>query len=58
MGESQHIGRPTVKDVAAMTNDLGMQSFGLKEWDSTETGLTPGEREVLDRSNKILGFYT
>ncbi|KAI9703484.1 MAG: hypothetical protein M1820_005788 [Bogoriella megaspora] len=57
VGESNHIGRPKVEDVAAMTDDLGLQSFGLKEWDSSEPGLTPGERTMLDMSNKILGFY-
>jgi hypothetical protein len=40
-----------------MTNELGLQAFGLKEWNDSEPGLTPGGRAVLNRSNKILGFY-
>jgi hypothetical protein len=31
--------------------------MGLMEWESDAAGLTPGQRVILDRANKILGFY-
>lgn len=57
-GESEHVGRPRVADVEKANAVEGMRAFGLLEWDSSEPGLTPGQREVMDRANKILGFYT
>ncbi|KAK4543873.1 hypothetical protein LTR36_004647 [Oleoguttula mirabilis] len=57
VGESQHIGRPGVEDVEKVNAGDGMQAFGLKPWDSEEPGLTTGQQEVMDRANKILGFY-
>jgi hypothetical protein len=56
-GESEHVGRPGVQDVEAVNPEEGMRAFGLKEWDSSEAGLTAGQREVMDRANKILEFY-
>lgn len=56
-GESGHVGRPGPDDVAMFAQNEGLQAFGLHEWDSTEAGLTPGEREAIDRANKVLGFY-
>ena len=56
-GESEHIGRATVEDVQKLNPVEGMQAFGLAEWDSEAPGLTPGQRQVMDRANKILGFY-
>lgn len=56
-GESKHIGRPTAADVEKYADDEGMRAFGLKEWNSGESGLTPGQKEVMDRANKTLGFY-
>ena len=57
VGESQHVGRPGVEDVEKVNAGDGMQAFGLKSWDSDEASLTGGQREVMDRANKILGFY-
>ncbi|TKA33287.1 hypothetical protein B0A50_00840 [Salinomyces thailandicus] len=57
VGESQHVGRPGVQDVEKVDANEGMQAFGLKPWDSDAPGLQPGQREVMDRANKILGFY-
>ncbi|KAI6791528.1 DUF1479-domain-containing protein [Hortaea werneckii] len=57
VGESQHVGRPGVQDVEKVNAGDGMQAFGLKAWDSDAAGLQPGQREVMDRANKILGFY-
>lgn len=58
IGESKHAGRPGVEDVqTASGGDEGMRAFGLAAWDSDEAGLTSGQREVMDRANKILGFY-
>ncbi|KAI9725625.1 MAG: hypothetical protein M1828_002910 [Chrysothrix sp. TS-e1954] len=56
-GEANHIGRLVTDDVAELSDAGGLRAFGLKAWDSTEPGLTQGQREVMDRSNKILGFY-
>lgn len=60
VGESKHIGRPGAEDVQKADGSgkgEGMQAYGLEAWDSDEAGLTPGQREVMDRANKILGFY-
>jgi len=58
VGESKHVGRPLVEDVASMTDVEGMRAFGLEAYDSTAPGLTGGQREIMDRANKLLGFYT
>ncbi|KAF2246683.1 DUF1479-domain-containing protein [Trematosphaeria pertusa] len=57
IGEAEHIGRIRAEDMGALVGDEGCRAMGLKEWDSDAEGLSPGEREVLDRANKILGFY-
>ncbi|KAK0868708.1 hypothetical protein LTR87_014054 [Friedmanniomyces endolithicus] len=56
IGESQHIGRPGVEDVERVHAGDGLQAFGLKAFDREAEGLTGGQREVIDRANKILGF--
>ncbi|CAK3767294.1 Hypothetical predicted protein [Lecanosticta acicola] len=56
-GESEHIGRPGVEDVRDVNPSEGIRAFGLLEWDSSEEGLTQGQKEVMDRANKTLGFY-
>lgn len=56
-GESEHVGRPGIAEVEAVNAVEGMLAFGLREWDSDAPGLTSGQREVLDRANKVLGFY-
>lgn len=55
-GEADHVGRPGVDDVLKVGSDEGIRACGLKEWDTSEPGLTPGEKEVMERANKILGF--
>jgi len=57
VGESRHAGRPGVQDVVKVNAGAGMQAFGLKAWNSDEGGLGQGQREVMDRANKVLGFY-
>nr|POE79739.1 uncharacterized protein ybiu [Quercus suber] len=57
IGESEHVGRPGVKEVEQVAANEGLQAFGLRPWDSDAVGLSAGQREVMDRSNKILGFY-
>ncbi|KAF1955310.1 DUF1479-domain-containing protein [Byssothecium circinans] len=57
VGESEHVGRVKVEDMEDLVGEEGCRAMGLKEWDSNAEGLTPGEREVLDRANKVLGFY-
>lgn len=55
-GESEHVGRPGVEDVRNVNPVEGMSAFGLKEWDSSEAGLTEGQREAMIKANQILGF--
>ncbi|RAR12876.1 duf1479-domain-containing protein [Stemphylium lycopersici] len=57
VGESEHVGRVKAEDMQQLVGDEGCQSMGLQEWDSDAAGLGPGERVILDRANKILGFY-
>jgi hypothetical protein len=57
VGESEHAGRTLAQDAEQLVGDEGCRAMGLKEWDSNVTGLTPGEKVILDRANKILGFY-
>lgn len=59
IGERDHVGRQGLEDVerASGGKDIGMTAFGLKEWDSSAEGLTRAQQELLDRANKILGFY-
>ncbi|KAF2198707.1 DUF1479-domain-containing protein [Delitschia confertaspora ATCC 74209] len=56
-GESEHVGRVKVQDMEGLVGEEGCRGMGLREWDSGAEGLTNGEREVLDRANKVLGFY-
>jgi hypothetical protein len=56
IGESQHVGRPGPEDLAKVNSGNGLQAFGLKSWDVNEPGLTAGQREVMKRANRILGF--
>ena len=56
-GEGEHVGRAGIEDVRKVNPNEGMQAFGLAEWNSDAPELTAGQREVMDRANKILGFY-
>jgi len=40
-----------------MMDDDGLRAMGLMEWDSSAPGFSKGQREVLDRANKELGFH-
>ena len=54
-GESEHVGRARVEDVMEGGVE-GSRAAGFAEWDSTEPGLSAGEREVMERANQNLGF--
>lgn len=56
-GESKHVGRPTVQDLPTLMDSDGLRAMGLMEWDCATPSLSNGQREVLDRANKELGFY-
>lgn len=56
-GESEHKGRVKAADMMDLVGEEGCRAMGLIEWDSDAAGLLPGERVILDRANKILGFY-
>ncbi len=45
-----------MEDVERVHAGDGLQAFGLKAFDREAEGLTGGQREVIDRANKILGF--
>ena len=55
-GESQHLGRPGVEDVASVDPNDGMRAFGFKAWNSAEAGLSRGQKGVMEEANRILGF--
>lgn len=55
-GESEHVGRPGIEDVRKVNPVVGMRAFGLQKWDSSEPGLTHGQKEVMKRANEMLGF--
>jgi hypothetical protein len=56
VGESEHVGRMGVEDVARVDAEEGMRAFGLKRWESGAAGLSAGQKEVMERANAILGF--
>lgn len=56
-GESRHVGKVKVEEVEELIGEEGARAMGLKEWDSTKDGLAAGEKEAMDRANKVLGFY-
>jgi hypothetical protein len=56
VGESEHVGRMGVEDVARVDAEEGMRAFGLKRWKSGAAGLSAGQKEVMERANAILGF--
>ncbi|KAK3939214.1 DUF1479-domain-containing protein [Diplogelasinospora grovesii] len=55
IGESQHVGRPTVEYVRGCSGPEGVQSMGLDEIVAADDD-TPGGREAVRRANKVLGF--
>jgi hypothetical protein len=57
VGESEHVGRVKADEMQKLVGDEGCRAMGLQEWDSDTEGLGSGERVILDRANKILGFY-
>lgn len=54
-GESEHIDRPDEKFVRSVTNADGLASVGLEPLAEANHG-SEGEREVVRRVNRILGF--
>jgi hypothetical protein len=61
VAEGAHVGRMDVGGFMEMEEGAGrvegLRAMGLEAWDSDAEGLGAGQREVLDRANKILGFY-
>ena len=56
IGESEHVGRWGPAEVAIVSEAEGMRAFGLEAFNS-EAILSPGQQKVMDRANRILGFY-
>ena len=57
IGESEHVGRVKAEEMHDLVGKEGCRAMGLEPWDSDAAGLIPGQRVILDRANKILGFY-
>jgi hypothetical protein len=55
LGESEHIGRPTVDDLMNNAGKEALQALGLEAW-SDDQQLLDGERTILRRANEVLGF--
>ncbi|UPX13373.1 uncharacterized protein EKO05_0003882 [Ascochyta rabiei] len=57
IGESEHAGRVKAEDLQQLVSEDGCRAMGIQAWDSDAAGMIPGQRVILDRANKILGFY-
>ncbi|KAF1349441.1 DUF1479-domain-containing protein [Lizonia empirigonia] len=57
IGESEHVGRVKAEDMQQLVGEDSCRAMGIQAWDSDAAGLIPGQRVILDRANKILGFY-
>jgi hypothetical protein len=55
LGESKHVGRPTVDHVTNNFSKDGLQALGLEAW-SDDQHLLDGERRMLRRANEVLGL--
>ena len=56
MGESQHLGRLTPDFVMQNIDVEAQRAMGLTRYDADQKGLRRRERQMLQRSNEILGF--
>lgn len=63
VGEGRHVGRVMAEEVLSWTEPEqgytrdSVRAWGLEEFDGDEAGLSAGQKEVIDRANKVLGFY-
>lgn len=55
-GESVHVGIANAVDISRFGGSEALRAMGLEQWNSEEHGRTAGEKEVMRRANKILGF--
>ncbi|ESZ98223.1 hypothetical protein SBOR_1399 [Sclerotinia borealis F-4128] len=57
-GESEHIGRPGVKEVEEWTGEDGLRAMGLSKFVAGEEGEGDGEgvKKAVEAGNKFLGF--
>lgn len=54
-GEADHVDRPTEEYIRSIAHTDGLASIGLEPLPEPVNG-SDGEKEVVRRSNKILGF--
>lgn len=54
-GESEHVDRPTEKFLRSVSDVEGLASVGLEPLAEPVNG-SEGEKEVVRRANRILGF--
>ena len=55
MGESEHLGRPTVEYILARSDSEGAQALGLGKLDAPERD-SAGGKEAVRLANEVLGF--
>lgn len=56
-GESAHVGRESVEQLMQGLSEDALRAYGLMAWDTNVSDLSKGQRTMLDRANKLLGFY-
>ena len=56
-GEAGFVGRVGLDEFERLVGAEGARGMGVAEWDSGEADLGTGERVVLDRANKVMGWY-
>ncbi|KAF9731078.1 hypothetical protein PMIN06_011353 [Paraphaeosphaeria minitans] len=56
-GESKHVGRVGIDELESLVKEEGRRAMGLEMWDSSLEDLGMGERVVLNRANKVGGWY-
>lgn len=55
MGESEHVGRTTAKDIKAQSGSVGLQAMGLEKL-VADPGSKIGASNMAAKANEILGF--
>ena len=55
-GESEHLGRPTIKYMEQHLGSEGLRAMGLEMLDERISSDMPGARRVVQKANSLLGF--
>ncbi|KAI9893853.1 MAG: hypothetical protein M1814_005406 [Vezdaea aestivalis] len=54
VGEAEHTGRVTPQDFKKTANLVAQRAMGLVNWDCNETGLSDGQKRVMETANVLL----